>query len=222
MKKLLKYFFLFTTLLLFTSCFDIIDKVALKANGTGSYTIILNASKSKTRIASLSKMGKVNGKTIPTKAEIQKKVAEAALTFKSVSGISAVQTNVDLDNYIIKLSCNFQKIENINEGIAKLKSKSIIGKMFPSQLFSNDPARKIFTKNKIDTRKSDYEKLSNADKEVFTTAKYTSILQFENSIKSQSNSAFVLAPNKKALKLDGTILDFIYQKKALQNTITFH
>lgn len=84
--------------------------------------------------------------------------------------------------------------------------------MVPTQIYSQSSDKKSFTRNKINTFKSDYDKLSKADKEIFNEAKYTSILQFENTIKSQSNSAYLLSPNKKALKLDGNILDFILQK----------
>lgn len=204
-----------------TSCFDILDKVNVKADGSGEYSLILNASKSKTRLASISKMETINGKKVPKKAEIESKINEAAKIFKSVPGISNVKTSMDFDNYIIKLSCNFKKIENINAGLEQLKAKNILGKMIPTQIYSQNLSGKSFTRNKISTFKSDYDKLSKADKEIFNDAKYTSILQFENSIKSQSNSAYLLAPNKKALKLDGNILDFILQKKQIQNNIIF-
>lgn len=166
-------------------------------------------------------METVNGKKIPKKAEIEAKINQAASIFKNVPGISNVKTSMDFDNYIIKLSCNFKKIENVNAGLEQLKNKNVLGKMIPTQIYSNDSTKKIFTRNKINTFKSDYDKLSTADKEVFNNAKYTSVLQFENIIKSQSNSAYQLSPNKKAMKLEGNILDFILQKKQIQNTITF-
>jgi hypothetical protein len=128
---------------------------------------------------------------------------------------------MDFDNYIIKLSCSFQKIENINTGLEQLKAKNLLGKMIPTQIYNNNPAKKTFTRNKINTFKSDYDKLSTADKEVFNNAKYTSVLQFENTVKSQTNNAYQLSPNKKAMKLEGNILDFILQKKQTQNTILF-
>ncbi|MCX8522539.1 hypothetical protein OF897_01190 [Chryseobacterium formosus] len=221
MKIYLKQIFLLIPLFLLTSCFDILDKVNVKADGSGEYSLILNASKSKTRLASISKMETVNGKKVPKKAEIESKINEAEKIFKSVPGISNVKTSMDFDNYIIKLSCNFKKIENINAGLEQLKAKNILGKMIPTHIYSQNLSGKSFTRNKISTFKSDYDKLSKADKEVFNDAKYTSILQFENSIKSQSNPAYLLAPNKKALKLDGNILDFILQKKQIQNNITF-
>ncbi|MEG0761053.1 hypothetical protein [Chryseobacterium sp.] len=216
-----KYFLFLIPLLFLTSCFDILDKVNIKADGSGDYTLILNASKSKTRIASLSKMETVNGKKIPKKSEIEAKINQAAHIFKSTPGISNVKTSMDFDNYIIKLSCSFKKIENINAGLENLKAKKILGKMIPTNMYNQNIEKKTFTRNKTNTFKEDYNKLTAADKEVFATAKYVSVMQFENAIKSQSNSVYLLSPNKKALKLEGNILDFILQKKQLQNNILF-
>lgn len=204
---------------LLTSCFDILDKVNIQADGSGDYTLILNASKSKTRITSLSKMETVNGKKVPKKSEIESKINQAAQIFKTTPGISNVKTSMDFDNYIIKLSCSFKKIENVNAGLEQLKAKNIIGKMIPTNIYTSNLAKKTFTRNKVNTFKDDYQKLSAADKEVFATAKYTSVLQFENTIKSQSNAIYQLSPNKKAVKVDGNILDFILEKKPLQNNI---
>ena len=192
----------------------------MKADGSGEYAVILNASKSKTRLQSISKMETVNGKKIPKKSEIENKVKAASDIFRTVAGISNVKTRLDFDNFIIKLSCNFRKIENINTGLEQLKAKNIIGKAIPTQLYKNNTAEKTFIRNKIASYKNDYDKLSKADKEVFSNATYTSILQFENLIKSQTNNAYTMSPNKKAIKLDGHILDFILQKKQVQNQIS--
>nr|WP_256333783.1 hypothetical protein [Epilithonimonas sp. FP105] len=205
-----------------TSCFDIIDKISLKADGSGEYAVILNASKSKTRLQSISKMETINGKKVPKKSEIENKVNQASSFFKSVSGISNVKTSLDFDNFIIKLSCNFKKIENINSGLEQLKAKNIIGKTIPTQLYKQNVAEKTFIRNKIGSYKNDYDKLSKADKEVFSDATYTSILQFENVIRSQTNNSYTVSPNKKAIKLNGNILDLILQKKQIQNTILLH
>lgn len=221
MKNFFKQFFLFIPLLLLSSCFDILDKANVKADGSGEYTIILNASKSKTRLASISKMETINGKKVPKKPEIESKINEAARIFKGTPGISNVKTSIDFDNYIIKLSCNFKKIENINAGLEQLKAKNILGKMIPTQIYSQNIAGKSFTRNKVNTFKSDYDKMSRADKEIFNDAKYTSVLQFENTIKSQTNTSYLLSPNKKAVKLEANVLDFVLQKKQIQNNILF-
>lgn len=221
MNIFLKRLWLLLPILFLTSCFDILDKVNVKADGSGEYSLILNASKSKTRLASISKMETINGKKVPKRTEIEAKINEAARIFKTVPGISNVKTSMDFDNYIIKLSCNFKKIENVNSGLEQLKARNILGEMIPTNIYMHNPAKKTFVRNKINTFKSDYDKLSSSDKEVFNNAKYTSVLQFENTVKSQSNNAYLLSPNRKAMKLEGNILDFILQKKQTQNTILF-
>ena len=221
MKFFLKQILLLIPLLLLTGCFDIVDKAHVKADGSGEYTLILNASKSKTRLASISKMETVNGKKVPKKSEIESKINEAARIFKTTAGISNVKTSMDFDNYIIKLSCNFKRIDNINAGLEQLKAKNILGKMIPTQIYSHNVAKKSFTRNKIHTFKSDYDKMSKADKEIFNDARYTSVLQFENTIKSQTNNSYMISPNKKAVKLEANVLDLILQKKQIQNNILF-
>lgn len=221
MKNYIKQLLLLLPLLLTTSCFDILDKVNIKADGSGEYTLILNASKSKTRLASISKMETINGKKVPKRAEIEAKINEAARIFKTTPGISNVKTSMDFDNYIIKLSCNFRKIENINTGLDQLKARNIIGKMVPTNIYAQNPAKKVFTRNKVNTFKSDYDKMSSADKEIFNDARYISVLQFENAVKSQTNNQYSLSPNRKAVKLEANILDLILQKKQLQNNILF-
>lgn len=221
MKIFFKLFLSFFPLILLTSCFDILDKANVKADGSGEYTIILNASKSKTRLASISKMETINGKKVPKKAEIENKINEAAKIFRGTPGISNVKITLDFDNYIIKLSCNFKKIENINAGLEKLKAQNILGKMIPTQIYSQNYEKKVLTRNKVNTFKTDYDKMSKADKEVFNGAKYIAVMQFENTIKSQSNKSYQLSPNRKAIKFEADILDLILQKKNVQNTILF-
>ncbi len=207
--------------MLFTSCFDILDKVNVRADGSGEYTLILNASKSKTRLASISKMETINGKKVPKRTDIEAKINEAARIFKATPGISNVKTSMDFNNYILKLSCNFSKIENINAGLEQMKARNIIGKMIPTQIYNQNLSTKVFIRNKVNTFKSDYDKMSKADKEIFHEARYISVLQFENTVKSQSNGAYSLSPNKKAVKLEANIIDLILQKKQLQNNILF-
>ena len=102
-----------------------------------------------------------------------------------------------------------------------MKARNIIGKMIPTQIYNQNLSKKVFIRNKVNTFKSDYDKMSKADKEIFHEARYISVLQFENTVKSQSNGAYSLSPNKKAVKLEANIIDLILQKKQLQNNILF-
>lgn len=83
MKNFLKHFLLLLPLLFLVSCFDILDKVNVKADGSGEYSLILNASKSKTRLASISKMETINGKKVPKKVKSRLKLMKRQGSLKT-------------------------------------------------------------------------------------------------------------------------------------------
>jgi hypothetical protein len=68
--------------------------------------------------------------------------------------------------------------------------------------------------------KDDYKKLSNADKEVFATANYTSIYKFESNVAAASNAATKISPSKKATMLKQNALDLVTEKRSVENKIT--
>jgi len=216
--KNLKYLLFFIPFL-FISCFDIVEKIKLNNDGSGEYSIILNASKSKTRLTSIMKMKTINGKKVPSNAEINSKVTEVSNQIKQISGISDVVTSVDLSQYIVKLNFNFKSVENINSSLETLKAKKLIDSKIPAQLYTYQKEKKLLIKNNQNTFKKEYSKMKAADKEALSNANYTVIMQFQENIKSQTNVSYQVSPNKKALKLNGAILDFINQKKNFQNTV---
>src|SRR6218665_1213291 len=109
MKKI--YFIpLFFFVFLFQSCFEVIEEVQMKDDGSGHFNFVINFSQSKTKINSILKMEKINGYTIPSKEEIQNEVQKIASLAESTAGISNVKTKVDLTNYIVAIDLDFQKI----------------------------------------------------------------------------------------------------------------
>ncbi|MGB4843763.1 MAG: hypothetical protein WBP16_04810, partial [Ferruginibacter sp.] len=105
--KTTAYLILFSCLILFQSCFEIIETVFLKADGSGNFQLVLNLSKSKTKLNSISKRKTINGHEVPSRYEISNKITEIEKTAAKTPGISNVKTAVDYDNYIASISCNF-------------------------------------------------------------------------------------------------------------------
>ncbi|MBL0359081.1 MAG: hypothetical protein IPP72_20440 [Chitinophagaceae bacterium] len=68
--------------------------------------------------------------------------------------------------------------------------------------------------------KDEYQKLSNADREIFATANYTGIFRFEKEVAAASNKESKVAGNKKAVMLTQNALDIITSKKSIENKIT--
>ncbi|MBS1741809.1 MAG: hypothetical protein JST81_02135 [Bacteroidetes bacterium] len=200
------------------SCFDVIEQIVLKNDGTGSLQVVLNMSRSKTRLNSVMKMKTVNGHKVPSQQEIRKEAASLENDIKSVPGISNFAIAIDFENFIAKLNCDFKSLNNVNEGIYKIAatSKKQISR---EKSFDFDPVSKLFSRLNKFFVKDDYEKLSAADKEIFATASYTSIFRFETTVDKVSNNASRISSDKKAVMLKLPALDIITNKQSIENKI---
>jgi hypothetical protein len=219
MKKV--YFIpLFCFVFLFQSCFEVIEEVKLKDDGSGHFNFVINFSQSKTKINSVLKMQKINGYKVPSKEEIKNEASNLEELAKNTAGITNVKTNIDLTNFIFSIDLDFQKIANLNTLFLKLKNnKKIDPKMATDYFTFND--KKFIRSQKVPI-KALYEKLGKADKEVFQTAKYTSVYKFETDIKSFSNKKAIESKNKKAIKLNGSVINVINGIEKIENTITLN
>ena len=213
------YLLLFSCTILLSSCFEIIEQVFIKNDGSGNFQLVLNLSKSKTKLNSIIKMKTVNGHKVPSKEEITDKVADIKKTIAKTPGLSNVQTSLDFDNYIATLTCNFNKVQSLNAAVKNITEKDGAKLNGAEKNYEFDAAANIFTRFNKFSFKEDYNKMSNADKEVFATANYTAIYKFENSVTAVSNKDAKISPSKKAVMLKLNTLDIITRKKSLENKI---
>ncbi|MCP9752925.1 hypothetical protein [Ferruginibacter sp. HRS2-29] len=213
------YILLFSCLILFQSCFEIIEQVFIKNDGSGNFQLVINLSKSKTRVNSIMKMKTVNGHDVPTKAEITEKVAAIEKTIAGTAGISNVKTNLDFTNYIATLTCDFSKVAQLNTVVKNINDKEK-GKQKTEKSFDLDAATNVFSRLNKFQFKEDYNKMSNADKEIFSGANYTAIYKFEKPVSLVSNKDANISPSKKAVMLKLNVLDIITNKKSIENKIT--
>ncbi|MFM2327862.1 MAG: hypothetical protein RIR31_2064 [Bacteroidota bacterium] len=213
------YLLLLSCLIVFQSCFEIIEQVFLKADGSGNFQLVVNLSKSKTKLNSIIKMKTINGHDVPSTYDIKYKITEIEKTIAKTAGISNVKTTTDFDNYIASLTCNFTKLIQLNVAVKNVYDKENGKVKGVEKSYNYDAAAKIFTRLNKFSLTEDYNKLSNADKEVFATANYTTIYKFENSITAASNKETKIAPSKKAVMLKLNVLDIITGKKSIENKI---
>lgn len=198
-------------------CFDIIEQLTLKNDGSGNLEMVLNMSRSKTRLNSIMKMKTINGHKVPSKEEVKKEMAEFERKIQSTPGISNVSSSIDFENFIAVLKCDFRSVNALNEGIKKLNKSG--EKAAINDMFNFDAAGGKYTRlNKFPMRSS-YDKMSSADKEVFATASYTGITRFESEVAQSSNSQAKVAANKKAVMIKANALDVIRNKVSIENSI---
>ncbi len=218
MKKLYGLLLLGCTLTL-QSCFEIVEQLFVKSNGSGTFQLVLNLSKSKTRINSIIQMKTVNGHPVPTRPEIRQKVADIETAVKKTKGISNVSSNIDFDNYILTLNCSFNHVDNLNEAVKNIGGQAVKQPGFEKN-YAYDATSGTFSRLNHFSLKDEYQKLSTADREVFATAIYTSIFRFENNVAASSNGDSKMSANKKAVMLKLNTLDIINNKKSIANKIT--
>jgi hypothetical protein len=214
------YFLIFIILTSFSSCFEIVEQIFVKRDGSGNFQLTVNLSKSKTKLNSIMKMKTINGHDVPSEQEIKNKIAEVEKAVAKTPGLSAVKTSIDFDNYIMTLNCNFNKVNQLNTIAKNLTQNEKDKARFVEKSYDFDAATNIFMRlNKISLKK-DYNKMSNADKEIFATANYTAIYKFENTVSAVSNTTANISPSKKAVMLQQNVLDVITEKKSIENKIT--
>lgn len=218
--KTITYLVLFSCLVLFQSCFEIIETVFLKTNGSGNFQLVLNMSKSKTRLNAMEKMKTVNGHEVPSKYEIKNKISDVEKTAAKTPGISNVKTNIDFDNYIASFSCNFTQVTRLNDVVKAVYAQEDGKGKAPEKIYEYAPGSRLFSRLNLFSFKNEYKKMSNADKEIFATANYTAVFKFESAITAASNKETKIAPSKKASMLKLNALDVATEKKSIENKIT--
>lgn len=201
------------------SCFDLVEQLNLHTDGSGDIEFIVNMSKSKTRVSSILAMKTINGRPVPTQKEIQEKVKEIETLLKNSSAISNVSSTIDWNNYIATLKCNFRSIEALNKAVKAVSVKQKMNAGDVSNSFMYNATDKIFTRVNNFSLKDEYNKLSNADKEIFNNAFFTSIIRFDQNVKSVSNPSSKTSADKKAVMLREKVMDIVTGKTSIENKI---
>ncbi|KGE12999.1 hypothetical protein [Sphingobacterium deserti] len=220
-KRILPLLIAFFGCSLLTGCFDLVEQIDMKRNGSGTIKATLNLSKSKTKVASLMRLKSVNGITIPTEATVKKEMENAVKTLRTTNGISNVQYSLDFTNYIATLSCDFKSIQALNEFSSTL-SKQFKVKLTSYNSYAFNPSAQVFSRNYTyspDIAKQ-FARIPNDDRQLFKDAYYTNIIRFESAVKSQVNKSAKVASNSKAVLLKIPATNLINGSTSIANTIT--
>jgi hypothetical protein len=206
---------------LLTGCFDLVEQIDMKQDGSGTIKATLNLSKSKTKVASLMQMKSVNGIKIPSQATVTSEVENAVKKLKATKGISNVQYSLDFTNFIATLSCNFTSIQALNE-FSNTLSKQFNTKLTSYNSYAYNRATRVFSRSYTyapDMAKQ-FAKIPSEDRQLFKDAYYTNIIRFEHAIQSQFNKSAKVSSNNKAVLLKIPATNLINGSTTLANTIT--
>ncbi|WP_029275359.1 hypothetical protein [Pedobacter borealis] len=203
-----------------SSCFEVIEEIAMKNDGTGDVVLTINLSQSKTKVASVMLLDSVQGYKVPSKQKIQQELNEAVAYLKKSEGISNVKSTSDFNNYIATISFSFKDVSNINNITKNILAQQKI-KATNTSSYTYNKVTKTFSRKyqAIGTAKTEFNKLKAKDKAVFNGATYTSIYRFESVVTSSTNLASNVSKSKKAVMLKSSIMDLINGKINVSNSI---
>jgi len=220
LKQFYKLLLFIVLIPLLSSCFEVIEEISIKNDGTGDVVLTINLSQSKTKVASVMLLDSVQGYKVPSKQKIQQELNEAVAYLKKSEGISNVKSTSDFNNYIATVSFSFKDVSNINNITKNILARQKI-KATNTSSYHYNKASKTFSRKyqAIGNAKTAFNKLKAKDKSVFNGATYTSIYRFESAVTSSSNPASNVSKSKKAVMLKSSITDLINGKVNVSNTI---
>lgn len=211
-----KFIILLLTLPLL-SCFEFIHEVDLNSDGSGHLNVVLNFSRSQSKIDMLLLLDEVNGHDVPSTIEIAQKLKVFEDSARVTAGVSNVNSHFNQIDYILEFSCDFDNLNTLNERIYSLWKNSEPEKAEKISYYTFE--HKKLKVNIGNSAVKLFNGLSPADREVLIGADYTSILRFQETIQKQSNPSAKVIPNKKVLILQSKVLELIRKPQLFNNTV---
>lgn len=203
---------LLACLLMFSSCFELIEDLSLNKDGSGNLKVKLNLSASATKIKGIMALDSIDGKPIPSKSDIRDTLEKYRMALLKEPGISGVKADIDFDYYIINLSVDFDSLVAIENAVESLTKK-------PQNVKWASWNGSEFERYGLSMLQPVVDKIKAKDKEKLVDATYVSITRFEKEVLKMSNTKAVMAANKKAVMQRFNVLELIDNPESVKNTV---
>lgn len=201
------------------SCFDIVEEVNVNNDGSGDMLVTLDMSKSKDQLSNYMEAGEINGVGIPDAKQLDGYFSKFKKMLEGMNGISNVNIEKDLTNFIIKVRGDFTNVAAMNKAVNKLTKELSRGMLSVKNnyQFVNGRFIREFEQELLPT---DYDKLPVMQRFMLETANLTSIYRFKRTVKNISNKDATISPSKKAVKFESSLGDIAKGVKTIENTIS--
>jgi hypothetical protein len=216
----MKIIYLLIILGLFTSCIEIWDDLTLNNDGTGTLRYKINLSESKVKVNSILALDSLDGKPVPSKAQISAKINEFVRILDAQVGISNVLVEENYTDFIFKFSCDFSSVRNLQDGI-KLSIAQISNEKLTTAAdqfwLSWDGNTLVRSIPSYVTQQIKNYKLEDAEQ--LKGGVYTSIARFERPVASFENKLGTLSKNQMAVMVRTNTFELKENQHLLDNTI---
>lgn len=216
----MKYILAFLLIGLLSACIEISDDLTLNNDGSGTLRYKINLSASKVKVNSILALDSLDGRPVPSKAQISAKINEFVRILDAQVGISNVLVEENYTDFIFKFSCDFSSIRNLQDGIklsiAQISNEKIttVADQFWLSWDGNTLVRSIpsYITQQIKNYKLE-------DEELLKEGMYTSIARFERPVASFENKLGTLSKNQMAVMVRTNTFELKENQHLLDNTI---
>lgn len=216
----MRYLLIFLLVGLVSSCIEISDDLTLNNDGSGTLRYKINLSESKIKVSSILALDSLDGKPVPSKAQISAKINEFVRLLDAQTGMSNVLMEENYTDYIFKFSCDFASIKNLQDAIqlslAQISNDKSISSAAQFWL-SWDGNTLTRTIPAYVTQQMKKYKLEN--EELLKEGVYTSIARFERPVASFDNKLGTTSKNQMAVMVRTNTFDLRHDQHLLDNTI---
>ena len=216
----MKCILVFLLIGLFSACIEISDDLTLNNDGSGTLRYKINLSASKVKVNSILALDSLDGKPVPSKAQISAKINEFVRILDAQVGISNVLVEENYTDFIFKFSCDFSSVRNLQDGI-KLSIAQISNEKLTTAAdkfwLSWDGNTLVRSIPAYVTQQIKNYKLEDA--ELLKQGIYTSIARFERPVASFENKLGTLSKNQMAVMVRTNTFELKENQHLLDNTI---
>jgi hypothetical protein len=181
-----------------SGCFEFIEDLHIKNDGSGTYKLTLNLSASRMKVKSVMALDSIKGREVPKKSDISNELAAMTSFFETQRGISNVSSKIDFDDLIIRFQMDFDRLPLLEEAIIKYINQRLNEPSNIKQLFE-------FKDGKYQRFSLDYllgnswkQELDSEDVEKLGESSVVLITRFSNPIKSVSSDLVSISKNQTA------------------------
>lgn len=219
--KRIHFFLVLGIFFALTSCIEIVDDISLNDDGSGKLKYTVNLSSSKVKIASLLALDSLDGKKIPSRADIEQKMNHFVHVFEQKEGISNVNSSSDFGNYVFKIWCDFESVSHLQKAIKATVQTEVKG----NNEFLDEKVNWLSWKNTSFERSipeftvKKAKSLNDEEVGLLKQGNYISITRFQRPVNEFTNSSAIMAKNKLAVMLKTNVYSLSQNPRLLENTI---
>ncbi len=218
--KITSFIAFLVIVLSFTSCIEIIDDISIKNDGSGTLKYTVNLSSSKIKINSILALDSLDGRKVPTIAEIQENILSFKKALEAKSGISNVLLDYNFTDYIFKLQCDFTNVTVLQTALKEVIQEVSKEKNIPEleEIWLNwDGTKMVRSIPEITVKKT--KDFKQEDIELMKQGNYTSISRFERTVDKFDNASATLSKNKMAVMIRTNPYALTQNSNIIENTI---